>query len=267
MKAGIAIALIALLAQAASAGQTHLGPNEACESSKLFEAHSVIAWAIPSDPRAFFYSSGMAIDADGAFRAYHPNQVLGLDSLNHAGHRGNWWALVTDNYKTNGHPVVQGSSDPAPGYYVSTTSLFDNDNPNLKDPHRYVDALKIPYIVLPPEGFLHAKLGDFASVANLQNGHLSPAIVADESAPGLKFGEGSMALADALSIDSNPRYGGKDRGVAYVIYAGSGNGKPRTIEDIAANSQRLFEAWGGMQKLSACLAAHGKDRAKGMQIR
>jgi hypothetical protein len=39
--------------------------------------------------------------------------------LAHAGHRGNWWALVTNNEKVSGTPVVQGAADPAPGYYVS----------------------------------------------------------------------------------------------------------------------------------------------------
>jgi hypothetical protein len=32
---------------------------------------------------------------------------------------GNWWALVT----RNGRPIVQGADDPAPGFYVSTTTL------------------------------------------------------------------------------------------------------------------------------------------------
>jgi len=110
-------------------------------------------------------------------------------------------------------------------------------------------------VVLPPVGLKHAKLGDFATAVNLKNGKIAAAIVADESAPQLKLGEGSIALAEALGIDSNPRYGGSDGGVAFVIYPDSGNGKPRALEDIMANSQRQFQMWGGLDKLHACLAA------------
>ncbi len=61
--------------------------RETCETAKLFTAHHIVAWTSSPGPRAFFYKSGLAIDADGAFRAYHPNNRLGLDSLSHAGHK------------------------------------------------------------------------------------------------------------------------------------------------------------------------------------
>lgn len=99
------------------------------------------------------------MDADGAFRAYHPDNRLGLDAIQHAGYPGNWWALATDNGKPSGHPVVQGKTDPAPGYYVSMTALFHPGNPNEHDPRRFVDAASIPYVVLPPAGLKHANLG------------------------------------------------------------------------------------------------------------
>ena len=108
--------------------------------------------------------------------------------------------------------------------------------------------------MLPPVGLKHAKLGDFATVVNLTNGKVSAGIVADESAPELPLGEGSIALADALGIDSNPRNGGSDGGVAYVIYPDSGNGKPRALQDIVRNSEHQFQMWGGLDKLHACLA-------------
>jgi Fungal chitosanase of glycosyl hydrolase group 75 len=225
-----------------------------CEKTKLFTAHHVVAWSFVSSPPAFFYKSGLAIDADGAFRAYHPNDQLGLDSLSHAGHEGNWWALVTDNEKPSGHPVVQLESDPAPGFYVSTTALYDPDNPNPRDPHRYVDAARIPYLVLHPKALNHARLGDFATVVNLQNGRVSGAIVADESAPNLPVGEGSIALAQALGVDASPRTGGKDGDIVYLVFPDSGNGKPRELEEIVVNATRLFDVWGGLGRLNACVA-------------
>jgi hypothetical protein len=117
-----------------------------------------------------------------------------------------------------------------------------------------VDAAKIPYVVLHPKALNHARLGDFATVVNFQNGKISAAIVADESAPDLPVGEGSIALAEALGIDPSPRYGGKAGAVAYLIYPGSGNGRPRSLKEIVANSKQLFQTWGGVERLNACLA-------------
>lgn len=222
---------------------------------QLFRHHSAVAWSCNSSQLpAFVYQAGMAVDADGAYRAYHPNNRLGLDSIENAGRPGNWWALVTDTGTPKGQPVVQGRDDPAPGYYISMTALFDASIRTERNPHRFVDAVSIPYIVLPPEGFKHAKLGDFATVVNQQDGKVVGAIVADESAPELPMGEGSIALANALSIDSNPRNGGVDKGVAYVIYPRSGNGKPRTLGDIVSRSEDYFQRWGGLQALHTCLS-------------
>jgi hypothetical protein len=238
-------------------------PPSSAETLKLFQHHGTVAWSVPSsDVRAFIYEAGMAVDADGAYRAYHPKD-LGLDSIDHAGYPGHWWALATDNGKPSGRPVIQRRGDPAPGYYVSMTSLYDADIPSERNPHRFVDAAHIPYVVLPPIGFKHAKLGDFATVINLRNGRAASAIVADESAPDLQMGEGSIALAKALGIDPNPRTGGTDDGVAYVIYPGSGNGKPRSLNAIALITQHHFQVWGGRQKLKSFLRSQGEESVGG----
>lgn len=225
-----------------------------CDKTRLFRSHGVAVWTSPHDSHAIFYKSGFAVDADGAFQAYHPRSIDGLDSLAHAGHRGNWWAVVTSNGKRTGRPVVQGEADPAPGYYVSTTALFDPGNPNLRDPHRYVDAATVPYIVLHPWALKLARLGDFATVLNLRNGRMASALVADKSSLHPRVGEGSMALAEELGINSDPRSGGQADDVVYLIYSGSGNGRPRDLEDIETNGKLLLEAWGGLDKLSGCVA-------------
>jgi hypothetical protein len=108
--------------------------------------------------------------------------------------------------------------------------------------------------VLHPVALKYAKLGDFATVVNLQNGKVSAAIVADESAPNLPVGEGSIALAQALGIDASPRTGGKDGDVVYLVYAHSGNSRPRELEEIVANAKKLFDGWGGLDRLNACMA-------------
>src|SRR5215475_15561074 len=158
-------------------------------------------WRFP-DSRAFFFISGMTIDADGAPNAYHPDD-FGLDAVVNAGAPGNWNGIITDQ---DGAPLLQQETDPFPGYYISCTSLFD-DTKMFTDPATYVDASRIPYIALPQdladrEGL---QLGDFSFVMNLENGKSSFAIYADIGT----IGEGSIALADALSISSDARRGGQ----------------------------------------------------------
>ena len=50
-----------------------------------------------------------------------------------------------------------------------------------------------------------------------KKGKASGAILADQNAPDLPIGEGSIALA-ALGIDADPRRGGGGEGIAHVIY-------------------------------------------------
>jgi Fungal chitosanase of glycosyl hydrolase group 75 len=188
---------------------------------------------------AFFYESGMTIDADGAPNAYHPDNS-GLDDLANAGTPGRWEGLAKDSY---GEPYIQGPDDPYPGYYVSSTALADRSKPP-NDPTRYVDASKIPFIVLPGgmARQLGARPGDFAAVFNQRNGKSSFAIFGDVG-PFDRIGEGSMALAENLGIRSDARNGGARRGILYLVFPGSGNGRPRTIEEINAEGTKLLQAW------------------------
>jgi hypothetical protein len=202
---------------------------------------------LPGDT-AFFYESGMTIDADGAPNAYHPDN-MGLDDLANAGSPGNWQGLAKNQ---DGEPFVQGPDDPFPGYYVSATALADRTKP-ANDPTRYIDATKIPFIVLP--GSLArqfgARPGDFAVVFNPRSGKSSYAIFGDVG-PSDRIGEGSIALAENLGIRSDARNGGARRGIVFLVFPGSGNGRPRPIEEINAESEKLFQAWGGTFQLAAC---------------
>jgi hypothetical protein len=188
---------------------------------------------------AFFYESGMTIDADGAPNAYHPDNT-GLDDLANAGTPGRWEGLAKD---AEGEPFIQGPDDPFPGYYVSATALADRSKP-VNDPTRYVDASKIPFVVLPGgmARQLGARPGDFAAVFNQRNAKSSYAIFGDVG-PYDRIGEGSMALAENLGIRSDARNGGARRGILYLVFPGSGNGRPRTIEEINAEGRKLLQAW------------------------
>jgi hypothetical protein len=235
-------------------------PSVSCDSkTKLFTVagHPVWKW---NGLSTVFYKSGMTIDADGAPKAYHPHwkqpdSQQGLDYLENAGRPGNWWALVTDNGRPDGNPVVQKDSDPAPGFYISMTALEDGGKART-DPHKYVDSSQIPYIVLPDKHSAGAKPGDFAVVYNRRNGQIANAIYADVG-PSDKIGEGSIALAEALGIPSSPKTGGVNTDVMYVVFPGSGNPYPkpkwpRSIDQINTEAQKHFKDWGGMARLNAC---------------
>jgi hypothetical protein len=197
---------------------------------------------------AFFYESGMTIDADGAPNAYHPDNS-GLDDLANAGSPGRWEGLAKDS---DGEPFIQGPNDPFPGYYVSATALADRSK-LANDPTRYVDASKIPFVVLPGgiARQLGSRPGDFALVFNLRNGKSSYAIFGDVG-PYDRIGEGSVALAENLGIRSDARNGGTRRGVVYLVFPGSGNGRPRTIEEINAEGQKLVQDWEASISLGVC---------------
>lgn len=233
-------------------------PAQGAEKTHLITIGGVPVWKAKG---AVFYVSGMAVDADGAPKAYHPTSSAALDFLANAGRPGNWWALVTSNGKPSGTPVIQTAADPAPGFFVSTTSLQDATKP-VKSPAHYVDASTIPYIVLPSavRTASHARLGDVAMVINRHNGKALAAIFAD-SGPAGKLGEGSIYLANQLSdapkVNATAKPGGIGPGIgkwmAYVVFPGSGTGKPLAADKIKEIATGKFTDWGGINYLNSAL--------------
>jgi hypothetical protein len=211
---------------------------------------------------SYFFRAAMMIDADGAYRAYHPNNT-GLDHNDNGRNAdGSWFAVVCSD-AAHRHPVVQGAGDPAPGYYVSTTSLEDASITDKRNPRRYVDSESIPYFVLPGTtsvAGLGAKLGDFGAVYNPKTGKLCYAIYADIG-PRKKIGEGSIALAKALGVPSSPRTGGmEERRLLYVVFPGSraAHGQAwthaETSAEIAEAAAPHLLKWGGIDRLKSCYA-------------
>ncbi|MDP9042997.1 MAG: hypothetical protein M3N30_13530 [Bacteroidota bacterium] len=186
------------------------------------------------------FHAGMAIDADGCPYAYHPDNT-GLDDLKHGGHPGNWWGVATDNESPGGSPLIQNENDPAPGYYVSTTSLINTEF-DYRNPARYVNAQKIPYFVLPEMFLEFIQLGDIAWVFNTSNKFSCFAIFADV---GPDVGEGSIYLAGKLGIHNDPRIGGVDSGILYFIFNGSGkgNGVHLTETDIIQAGEKAIRGF------------------------
>jgi len=174
----------------------------------------------PSD--IIMFKAKMYIDADGSPRAYGPNNI-GLDYTANAGYTGNWWGIVTDG---NGDPVIQGTGEPYPGMYVSTTSLVNSDY-GTTNPLRYVNSEAVPFFVLPTAlvslGNIH--IGDIGYVFNTATGLGCYAIYAD-SGPAGSLGEGSIYLANQIGLNSDPRTGGTSSGIIdYIIFPQSGYGQ------------------------------------------
>jgi hypothetical protein len=222
-----------------------------------FFGHDVSVWTLGEDDSpAVLFQSGMTIDADGAPNAYNPHNT-GLDDLANAGTPDHWDGIVTDR---DGTPYIQGPGDPFPGFYVSQTALVDW-NKQRNDPARFVDASKIPYIVLPAElsRQIGARLGDFVVVFNQRRNTSAYAIFADIGT----LGEGSIALADELGIWSDAREGGTRGGILYLLYPGSGDRQPHTLDEINTQTEKLFEAWGGKDRLNSCAPPQQTFRGPG----
>ncbi len=147
------------------------------------------------------------MDADGSPRAYGPGGK-GLDFLANAGNaRDGWWGIVTED----GEPVVQGPNDPAPGFYVSTTS-YQRREFDKSDPRRYVDSETEIFAVVPKhwrQAIPGVVLGCRVTITDTRSGAEVEGVVADFGPKG-HVGEASIAAALALGLSGNPKNGGSE---------------------------------------------------------
>jgi Fungal chitosanase of glycosyl hydrolase group 75 len=160
-------------------------------------------------------------------------------------------------YFESGMSIVADGWPGGPGGYPDWQPQTSLKQP---DSNESLDASKIPYIVLPgPRPRLDAygiSLGDFAAVYNKANGKLAFAIFADIG-PSRRAGEGSIALANELGIDSGPRSQGAKEGIIYVVFPNSRTKVRITPELIKAEGGKLYEKWGGRAELQRRLQAPG----------
>lgn len=158
-----------------------------------------------------FFTAGMSIDADGSPFTYAPRHS-GLPTLDDLGNgqdsKGRPVGYATDDY---GVPYIQQTGHPAPGYYVSTTSLQWKEY-GKGDPRRYIDSELFPFIVLPGGHFGRwgVILGASCTVENRETGRVHDGIFADVG-PGNHLGEASIRMARAHGVDANARTGGESR--------------------------------------------------------
>ena len=152
----------------------------------------------------------MDVDVDGAPNAYGPPGKPALDFLLNA-HYLNSTNKQIVGYLTDKHgrPILQGSNDPFPGYYISQTAFADLENQNEQDPRRYVDARNINYVVRGDTARRRGvKVGDFVSVYSKRTRKGVFAIVGDTGNP--TGDEGSLHLLQDLGY---PFHDGKNDAV------------------------------------------------------
>jgi hypothetical protein len=164
----------------------------------------------PAHPSFEILTHRMDVDVDGAPNAYGPPGKPTLDNLLDA------HSLEREDQEIVGylvddkqHPILQGPNDPFPGYYVSQTAYTDDANPNERDPHAYVDARNINYVVRGDEAEHHgAQVGDFVAAYSKRTQKAAFAIVGDTGNP--TGDEGSLHLLQDLGY---PFHNGLDDSV------------------------------------------------------
>ena len=211
--------------------------------TSIDEVAGVRIYSVSGSVPSFVFKAGFMINADGSPNCYGPDNS-GLDYTANAGSPDDWWGIATD---ANNNPLLQKIYDPSPGMYVSTTALINQAFPEAS-PYRYLDSECIPFFVLPGQHSNKAKTGDVALVYNTKTGDNCYAVYGDIG-PSSKIGEGSIRLAEALSLDANPKSGGTEsKIIVYVVFPGSvGAWKPPSVWFDAANT--VFHAWGGIPRL------------------
>jgi GH18 family chitinase len=220
---------------------------QAVTKTQIGTVGSTIIYSITGQ-NAFFFNAGMTVAAEGAPKAFNSNDAVALDYLRKAGRPGNWWSLVTNNGQPNGTPLIQPAGEPAPGYYISTTTL-QNQGFSLQSQRCYINSASVPYIALPPSLASKAAVGDFGAIINKKTGAVSYVIFAEIHDEGWA-GKASINSAAKEGINNDPKTGGvTSPDLIYIIFPKSGNGAGRRLHDIRNNGNRLLHQFGGANLL------------------
>jgi hypothetical protein len=196
---------------------------------------------------AVFFTSRMHVDADGCPQAYAPKNA-GIESNKAAKKKSGAFSGDVLVLGGDGEPVLQGGGDPAPGFFISKTALSDGSK-KTADPTKYVNALKVPYIVIPGVS-IGVKAGDAALVIDQETGARAKAIVGDVG-PKNETGEASMFLAGLIAglkpsqitekeartkgSFMSPRSGGTEKKrFRYIIFPGTTMKWPKSPAEIEA---------------------------------
>ncbi|MBI4519151.1 MAG: hypothetical protein HY699_25450 [Deltaproteobacteria bacterium] len=235
---------------------------------------------------AIAFASQMQVNTDGAPDSYHPDDI-GITHICNGvsvGPNCTWKAECMPEFRVakaegfrgpqkicffamangaDGVPIIQGDTDPKPGYFVSTTALRQpNEDP--RSPQAQLDSNTVPFAVIPrgwqSTGRLGPKLGDFGVAHRRSNGKLAYFVVGDVG-PRNKLGEGSVALHQALGNDPfvmrfgvrRARRGIGGRDVVYLLFPGSAvQGERLDAASIERVSAPLLNSFGGEARIKSC---------------
>jgi hypothetical protein len=138
----------------------------------------------------------------------------------------------------DGRPGLRCNSDTDP-YFSASTAFTQSDG-------RYLDAERLPFIVVPaPSGIWNhrddgVRGGSVAAVVHRDR--VQYAVVGDVG-PGHIIGEASYATAERLGIDPDPRGGGTDSGVTYIVFKNSRASPIESHAAAVAEGERLARQW------------------------
>jgi hypothetical protein len=236
--------------------------------------------------KAIAFASQMQVNTDGAPDSYHPDDI-GITHICNGvsvGRSCTWKAKCLSDFRqakaehfkgptkicffamatdAQGVPIIQGETDPKPGYFVSTTAL-KQPGEKVRTPQAQLDSNTVPFAVIPGtwqrSGTPGPKLGDFGVAYRRSNGKLAYFVIGD-TGPKNKLGEGSVALHQALGNDPfmdrfgvrRARKGIGDRDVVYLLFpnsAHSGQKFDTAMIDRLAGEQ--LQAFGGIERLKEC---------------
>jgi hypothetical protein len=210
---------------------------------------------LPDGGAYLYVVDRIAIDADGAPKAYHPKDI-GLDKLANAGYPDRGWkdVLVPDPNSPS-VPYIQADGGAA-GFFVSKTSLEDATK-KVTDISRYVDASEVSYVVFPGSFYSlkgSGSLGDVAVAGEITGGKFEAAIVGDVGPQHDPLGEISIALAERLSgnkVDARSGTGTPHERVVFVVFPHSHSTpswplSPDELNQIAARRVAAVGGWDGV---------------------
>ncbi len=153
-----------------------------------------------------FFTADLSVDVDGSKQSYRLDNdpKLALDDIHASAGwpHSSWWNVLVRDPKEPDMPYVD-----AEGYCVSMTS-YERDGFSSIDRTRYVDAVSIPYAVIPGiirkmcEGVL---LGCAARITDTLTKEFIDCVCADFS--GYSIGEASQAAAHKFNEHLSARNG------------------------------------------------------------
>jgi hypothetical protein len=154
---------------------------------------------------------------------------------------------------------------PHAGYFVSTTSQVADASRGRCEQARYLNSLELPFIIYPgAPAFIDRGFGkrDIAVLTNPETGIVEFAIVGDRG-PRWGLGEGSVFLSKSLrGLERNPTtrrevYAFGVPNVHALILTDRSISPPYTLETIRTEGAAALEAWGGVERLEACVEEFG----------